>query len=244
MPSTLLKAFLFLPLSLLASPRGPWGIGAVDDWASSGNYLIYSCASQAPAVENLLSLTYLYLQTALLSTNSPAYKAFFRNVDPAATGRVLRAITAGGNLTTTKHGSSRPTVVCVNDRDPGISNFWHRCQQPGHTILMQPPGTAVVLLCPDFFKLRPSPVSADCATVNHASTQLIGHSHIHATQYGYLVLGLADIYLRAMTDGELPMRQERDVNACLALPPDQALKNPSNYAFYASGKCSLFMIPL
>ena len=246
---TLLRVCSLLAYLLLASGRpqvqtpaqaGPFSIGALDDWASSGNYLIYSCASQVAAVQSILDITYLALQTAILSTDSPAYKAFFRSADPDSMTVVLNAITAGTNITTTLYGSRRPTMVCVNAIDTYIRTFWSLCQDSEDTMVIQPPGTSIVFLCPRFFDIAPLPVPTDCAVVNHASTALIPHVYIAGTQYGFLVHTLADIYLREMKRGRVALGGNvRDENACLALPPDQALKNPSSYAFYTSSELKL-----
>lgn len=240
MPSTLLKTYVFLIFLLAAHARpqeatqgGGFTIGVVNDWVPSGNYLIYSCASQATEVKNILDMTYLLLQTAIIETDSPAYKAFFRSADPGSMTAVLKDITAGTNLTTVRHGSRRPYLVCVNPTDIGIRTFWNLCQESEHTVVIQPPGTSIVFLCPIFFNINPLPQPTDCATVNHASTALILRSHIAAKQYGFLVQSLSDMYIRQrmLTGGHVG-----DENACLALPPDQALRNPSSYAFYASSK--------
>lgn len=244
MPSTLLKTSIFLAFLHFTSARpqtqtqaGSFAIGAVDDWASSGNYLIYSCGSEVPDVKNILDLTYLSLQTAMLSTDSAAYKAFFRTAPPSSLSVVLSAIAAGTNITTPSHGSRRPTVVCVNAMDPQIRTFWIICQHSEHTVVIQPPGTAIVFLCPIFFDRNPLPQPTDCGVVNHARTGLIAHNYIAGTQYGFLVQALADIYIRETRYGGKAVGGDvRDENACLALPPSQALMNPSSYAFYVSSK--------
>lgn len=238
MPSTLLNTLVFSALLLLARARpqdsrqtGGYTIGMVNDWVPSGNYLIYSCGSQATDVKNILDMTYLLLQTAILSTESSAYKAFFRSAAPDSMTAVLKGITAGTNITTVSHGSRRPHLVCVNAVDAGIRTFWNLCQESEQTVVIQPPATSIVFLCPIFFDIKPLPQSTDCGTVNHASTALISSSHIAATQYGFLVQPLAEMYIRQImrTSGQVGSE-----NACLALPPDQALRNPSSYAFYVS----------
>lgn len=75
-PLTTLFLFLFLALPLFAVFTG----GAT----TSGNYTIFNCGPKSQDVVNLLDQTYLYLQTALLSTSKTApYKAFFRTASPA-----------------------------------------------------------------------------------------------------------------------------------------------------------------
>lgn len=240
----LLKASVVL-VSLLSADARPqaqlrsssWAIGAVNDWVSSGNYLIYSCGSEASDVKNILDRIYLALQSAILATDSSAYKAFFRSADPGSVTAVLNAITAGTNITTAAHGSRRPTLACVNAIDQKIHAFWQICQDSEHTVVIQPPGTSIVFLCPIFFNRELFPQSTECGFVNHASTLLILPSYIAGSQYGFLTQVLADMYIRAMMPRKTTLGGDvRDVNSCLALPPDQALINSSSYAYYVSSK--------
>ena len=244
MHSAVLNASLILAFLLFASGRpqsqsqaGSWAIGGVDDWVSSGNYLIYSCASEASNVKTILDRIYLALQTAILATDSSAYKAFFRSADPGSVAAVLNAITAGTNITTAAHGSRRPTLVCVNAIDRKIHPFWTICQDSEQTVVIQPPGTSIVFLCPIFFERELFPQSTECGSVNYARTRLISQSYIAGSQYGFLTQALADMYIRETMPGKVMLGGDvRDVNECLALPPDQALMNPSSYAYYVSSK--------
>ena len=246
MPSTLFKASVFLAFLFRAGARpqdqmraGPFALGATNDWDSSGNYQIYSCGSEASEVKNILDRTYLSLQTAMLATDSPAYKAFFHSADPGSVIAVLTAITAGTNITDSLRGSRRPTLVCVNPIDPHIRSIRKICEDSDQTVVIQPPGTAIIFLCPIFFSRELMPQSTQCGVVNHANTALISQGYIAGSQYGFLVQTLAEMYLRQMMRGKKALGGDvRDLNACLALPPDQALVNPSNYAFYVSSKWS------
>ena len=244
MSITCLKT-VFLALFLLAHARpqtglrvGPWAIGARNDWVSSGNYLVYSCSSQASEVVEILDQTYMSLQVANQSTDSPAYKAFFRSANPDSMTAVLRAMAAGTNITTELDGSRRPMMVCVNAVDTRIRTFWDLCHQSPTTVLLQPPETAVFFLCPLFFNQERVPQSTDCGTVNHASTKLIERGWIAASQYSFLVQALAEVYIRQAKTGTNAVRGRapRDQNTCLALPPDQALTSPDSYMYYASSK--------
>ncbi len=244
MPSTLFQASVFLAFLFRAGARpqdqvraGSFAVGATNDWDSSGNYRIYSCGSEASDVKNILDRTYLSLQTAILATDSSAYKAFFRSADPASVIAVLTAITAGTNITDPIRGSRRPTMVCVNPVDSHIRSIWKICQDSDQTVIVQPPGTAILFLCPIFFSRELMPQSTECGVVNHANTALVSQSYIAGSQYGFLVQTLSEMYLRQMMRGKMaPGEDVRDPNACLVLPPAQALMNPSSYAFYVSSK--------
>ena len=232
----IIQTTVILGLCLVVHPLRS-RIGALDDWASSGNYRIYSCSSQASKVEHLLDLAYLYVQTAILSTNTPAYKAFFRSADPATVKTVLRAITAGTNITTKQNGSKHPTLVCVNANDPGITAFWDICNEPSDILVIQPPETALVFLCPVFFNRPLSPQNGDCGTVNYAETSMITHTYIAGSQYGLLMHALADMYIRETMPWVTTMSVKvRTENECLTLPPDQALRSSSSYALFLASK--------
>ena len=242
----LYKIFHLLTFLLLAHARpqdvvsgSSFAIGGVDDWDSAGNYLIYSCGSEATNVNILLDLTYLILQTAILSTDGSAYKAFFRSANPNSMTAVLKAITAGTNITTANHGSRRPTLVCANADDQHIRGYWNICSNSEGTVVIQPPATSIIFLCPNFFSLKPLPKPADCGVVNHAGTRLIPTNYIARTQFGFLVHVLVDMYLQNMGKSKASGGDVRDENSCLALPPSQALTNPSSYVLYASSKCPL-----
>ena len=244
MLSTFYRLLTLLTFLLLAHARpqdvitgGSFAIGGVNDWVSAGNYLIYSCGSKAPDVESILDFTYLALQEAILSTDSSAYKAFFRSADPSSMTAVLKAITAGTNVTTSNHGSRQPTLVCANANDQRIHTFWNICNEQAGTVVIQAPGTSIVFLCPIFFSQKLLPVPADCAVVNHAGTKLISRTYIAGTRFGFLVQALSDLYMQDMGMNTAAGGDVRDENSCLALPPSQALTNPSSYAFYASSKC-------
>lgn len=251
MLSPLLKTSIFLALPLLASARPQafqvhsnegFSIGRLNDWVSAGNYRIYSCASQASHVKDLLDDSYLYLQTAILSTNTAPYKAFFHAADPAPMTTVLGHMTNGTDLPDIVVGSSRPTIVCVNAIDPGIRTAWKLCLEADNRILLQPPGTVYVFLCPPFFNKERTPQSADCGVVSHDRTQLIMQTHTAHSQYGFLVHALADMYIRMTLDkGRAREADVKEVNECLALPPDQAMRNPSSYALYVSSKFLMFI---
>ena len=242
----LYKIFHLLTFLLLARARpqdvisgGSFAIGGVDDWGSAGNYLIYSCGLEATNVNIILDLTYLVLQTAILSTDGAAYKAFFRTANPNSMTAVLKAVTAGTNITTTKYGSRRPTLVCANPNDQHLHVYWNICRNSEGTVIIQPPGSPIIFLCPIFFSLKPLPEPADCGVVNHAGTRLIPQNYLARTQFGFLVHVLVDLYLQNMGKSNASGGDVRDQNSCLALPPSQALTNPSSYVLYASSKCPL-----
>ena len=220
-----------------------WSLGHVNDWVPSGNYRIYSCSSKASQVKNLLDSFYLWIQNAMLSTDTPAYRAFFRGAAPDPIIKVLEAIAAGSNITTVLFGGGfdPPTLVCVNEADPGIRTFWNKCQDE-KLITIRPLGSSLFLLCPHFFDLAPAASPQHCKVVNHASTRLIDDKEwIIGSQYGFFVQAFAAMYIPE-TLGKKPLDAvPLEVNDCLALPPDQAVLNPSSYSYFTSSELKPFL---
>ena len=244
MPSMLVKNFIFLAFNFLAiaHPQGKarvpvWTLGTVDDWVSTGDYRIYSCSFQALRVKLLLDTTYTWIKTASLSLGTPAYEAFFGSKNQRYVRNLFECITEGYKV-----NGSPPTLVCVNEADLGISHYWNRCKEERGIAIITPHNTTDLLLCPQFFELDIGPQHERCGTVNNANTELNPHGWILGTQYGFLIEALADLYLpiampKTPLDGSV-----NEENACMELPPDEAVRNPSNYGYFTSSKLSLHSI--
>ena len=241
MLSPLSKAFTLFAIPIAAGAslpdEGHWTGGPVNDWVSSGNYLIYSCGSQAATVKNLLDLSYLYLQTAILSTNTPTYKAWFKSADPAFVKTVLTSMALGTNLTIPDQVSSRMTLICVNGQDPSLEAMWNVCSYHPQVLTACQIDPPVTFLCPEFLQIPTAPVNDDCLSPN-TPPRSVG---LNNNQYKILVSSLAEVYVRAalglaksekirLIFGEFP---------CLRLPPSTALRNPSSYAYFAACQCWL-----
>ena len=238
MPSPLLKPFILLALLLLASRSQSitFELGDVDAWVPSGNYRIYSCSSRVPDVKNALDSAYLYLQSVLLGTSSPtykaSYKAFFHSANPAPILNVLQSIVVGTNVMSSQFGSQRPTIACANEADPGLREVWDQCQSEHVVTQRYSGGNFIVFLCPRFFSYFLSPQSGDCGIINHMQTGFLKLARLADTQYSLLVAALADMYIQDTMHTK--RTHVRDVNECLALPPDLAVKNPFSYSVFVS----------
>lgn len=210
----------------------------VNDVWESDNYLIYFCGFQRGVVNNLLDDSKVYLQTALHSTKSAAYKAYFRSADPNRISAILAAIMAGGNITTYDAGSQHPSVVCVNDHDLGLVAEWTACEQDPNLAVIHNLEFGHFLLCPHFFELPPDPERKDCAVANHQGTGLAIRGAVHHAQYVQLVRVLAYIYIQEAKGivGDTLKGQVGPDAACLALPPDQSVWNAWSYALYAASE--------
>lgn len=238
MPSMLVRSFIFLAFHILAiaHPQGKarvpvWTLGTLDDWVSSGGYRIYSCSSQAPRVKLLLDTTSIWIKAANLSLETPAYEAFFGSKNQGYVRRLFECITEG-----CKVNGSPLTLVCVNEADLGISHYWNRCEEEPGIAVIAPHDTADLLLCPRFFEMDIGPQHERCGTVNHANTELNPHGWILGTQYGFLMEALADLYI-PLAMPETPLDGSvNEENACMELPPDEAIRNPSNFGYFTSSK--------
>ena len=245
MLSPLFKAFMLFAIPIAALARlpaeGHWTGGAVNDWVSSGNYLIYSCGSQAATVKNLLDLSYLYLQTAILSTNTPIYKAWFKSADPAFVKTVLTSMALGTNLTNSAQVSSRMTLICVNGRDPSLEAMWNVCSDPRVLTASQidPP---VTFVCPRFFEMPTAPVNDDCLSVDTSPRR----DGLNNNQYKVLVGNLAELYLHEALGLSTSQKLRHIVGEwpCLRLSPFNALRNPGSYAYFAACECWLSFLDL
>ena len=73
-----------------------------------------------------------------------------------------------------------------------------------------------------------------CGTVNKIGTRLSYPYSMALTKYHALVHELAHVYIGSPS--ELG-KEVYEVNACMALPPDESIVNPQSYAYYASCRC-------
>ena len=217
-------------------PTPSYSIDQTDDSVFSGNYEIYSCSSQAYKVKNLLDLTWLSIQNALLSTNTPAYRAFFRTADPSSVKTILGAIAAGDNLTHEQLGPRHPTIVCVNADDPGLADMWGICSMRSQPLIIEV--SAIVFLCPFFLEKPVSPTAKDCGIVNLAGTRLGTYSNLIENQYNHLIRPLADMYIQELNPGvkKAISGKPRSENECLAMPPDESVKSAWSYGYFLSSK--------
>ena len=173
---------------------------------------------------------------------SPAYDAFFGNLQPHYVANVFECITSGLDVF-----NSPPTLTCVNEAnaltDANIHGLWEECQKNPRVNAISPHASAEIYLCPRFFDLHVEPQSRGCGTVNHANTRLIQIASTHgwmlSTQYGVLIEALANIYIPKATTRPSLVFDVNDINQCMELKPDVAVLNPASYAYLAASKLTL-----
>ena len=233
------SAIIAVVSSVITASPSPYPI----DVAYSGNYMIRQCGDQAPAVQALLDLTYKLLVQAMDLLPSPVgngggstvFNAFFNGVDPAAVKAVYQLMIAGANYTNNGRPFN-PTIVCANDQDSGVMmrKAWEAClpNPGGPNIGLWATGTPFVFFCPIWTQLNPFPLPYMCGTVGRTNV-LTSPINLATTQYTNLVHELAHMYIENDLHPEV-----RLPNDCIALPPDQSVRNPQNYAFYAGCKHS------
>lgn len=243
MPSTLIKLFSLLAFDVLAIARPQSNVPADTSTSTySGNYRIISCGTQVPAVKSLLDSAYQWIQNDNLSMKSPAYDAFFGNLQPDTVANVFECITSGLDVF-----NEPPTLTCVNEAnaltDANIHGLWEECQKNPRVNAISPHASAEIYLCPRFFDLHVEPKARGCGTVNHANTQLIqvplAHGWMLSTQYGVLIEALANIYIPKATTRPSLVFDVNDINQCMELKPEKAMLNPASYAYLAASKLTL-----
>ena len=251
MLSPLFKSLILLAITTAAQAAdipadGHWTRAAVNDWVPSGNYLIYSCGSQAPTVKSLLDYTWLFLQTALLSTNTLQYRAFFKYADPSFVKTILTSITLGTNITVSEHVSHQLTFICVNQGDPSLEPMWQACLNNANLLTASQYDPPAIFLCPNFFRITMAPVFDDCPIVNSARTGFsrnLGNSGVglNRNQYKFAVQALAKHYIREALglDEFTKLKDIGGEGPCVRLSEYDSLRNPSSHAYFAACECWL-----
>ncbi|MCJ1226688.1 hypothetical protein MMC12_003341 [Toensbergia leucococca] len=234
MQSKHLRIHLLLTLIAVAhalpqqNPAGP----ILSELSQSGNFAIYACGSQTDAIKTLLDLSYLYLQTAILSTDSAAYKAFFKDTPPSNVTAVLNRIAEGSSILT-GNLLRRPCIICVTQQYPGLANAWDRCKANPNVAILHEPNTALMYLCPVAMTIQPSPVSSMCPAINPWGTGFMGG--IPMTRYAVIVDTLAYMYIPTALPGKTVLQPPvMDVGNCLGLEAEKAVRNPHSYGLYTS----------
>lgn len=186
------------------------------------------------------------IQTAMKSTNSTAYKAFFRTTPAATVISVLEKIASGAN----RFGEGRtiaPTFRCITDF-PGVPAFaavFQECiDDPSYHgfVVTFPPN---VFLCEKYFGTESLPTSDDmCGTVSQDDTRLMQPTSLRTrVQYALLIGWLASLYIPDVTGmAALAGSIDTDVNVFLQLPADQAVLSSISYMLYVICMCEFFAL--
>lgn len=221
------------------------------DIARSGNYFFRNCGAGDPngyaaKLQVLLPQIYNNLQAviadAALGTSSRhGYATFFQNNDNTTFVQdIFRYIAAGSPVALPPvEGQSivplgYPMIVCLLTQYPETSELLRACGQEMRGVAAGRKNN-LVILCPLFWLTPEQPTSDKCPRVRR-NTLTPNDDSLAINQQSILVHELAHVYgvYTGKNWQEGNFEQYRIRNASL-LPPEEALLNAPNYAFYYSG---------
>ncbi|KAI9879943.1 MAG: hypothetical protein M1830_006251 [Pleopsidium flavum] len=137
-------------------------------------------------------------------------------------------------LVHTNQGSEgrSPTIVCVKpgETDLNMNRFLIQCAErtPVRPHVIAVPGSQFVVLCQNFFSLKPLPEASDCPTVTSAGTFIA--PGLIVNQYAALVRQLAHFFL-----GPFDLQPEvLDLDDIIRLDADASKRNAKSYGLYAA----------
>jgi len=183
-------------------------------------------------VKQLLVLTHTMLQGAIRDVDTGVlsdhgYGAIFKDSAsiPFVKQRFEDITNGSPMIVNTNRGPEgrSPTIVCVKsgDSDPIMNRFLAQCanERPLNPPVVTIPGSQWVVLCPNFFSLKPAPEASDCPTVTSTGTLISPYPTIN--QYAVLVRQLAHFYL-----GSLDLQPEvLNPNDIIKLTADASRRN-------------------
>ncbi len=212
-------------------------ISAVDT-VRSGHYLIHLCHSEQPKskasnLQILLPRVWVGLQKVIAdleqgTTSLHGYSTFFK--DDSSKADVLRvyqkiaqgaAVAVGLGRTTLRY----PSFVCADDV-PETDLLYSHCGPD--VALLNYKRTAMISLCPLFWKVKERVILPDCPLVI-ANTLSPNDERLLANQEALLVGALVHLYhdVRGEMINAIADASELDAS--------ESLLNPPNYAFYYAG---------
>ena len=253
--------------SLAFDPRQSVYDGA-EDVLTSGLYSIQGCGSNTSSIAAVLDLLPSYLEPAISDTHStrtsPAYNAFFKDIDRAPFVRkILQNIAYGTPVLPglPQPGFDKvtsPVIACIpsppfSNPSPNLIGLtsWvqvfarrecsrHSGGPAAYGLYIG--GMNIVVLCPVWFSsdVPVKPTSErPCIDVNQASNRFQGLGYpLARNRRAWLLHELAHVYLVAATNKRVPVHEVYAVNSCFHLKTDDQRYMPNNYVFY-TGSMSL-----
>ena len=216
----------------------------IEDYATSGNYLIVFCnantaASHAAHLQHLIPYMQANLQNLLTDvdrgTASPAFRTFFKtNNNLEVVRQVFTDIINGSPvLSIGAQNVSRwspPTIVCADADEPFLYHMRDWCNVPSRPVMNVLQPAKDLSICPIFWTLPRVARKAACPWV--ANGKLLTEPwNLRTTQYAVLVHELVHVYNRVDNRHELYNLQDvADLNAT------RSLENAQNFASYAAGE--------
>ncbi len=251
----MLITFLLLWLSVARDTH--ISASASRDTVSSGNYLIHLCDSGKPNsnaihLQELLPQINANLQAVIadahLGTASKrGYGAFFKTNDSihevirvyeqmaAGTDVIIRSI-PGRQLPGPL--AARPTFVCINDI-PGTGAIHQQCvNEHSTTRLVVWEDSELIALCPLFWDQKKVPLRNDCPRLK-GNTLTPNNMQLSSNQEAMIVYGLTHLYVNVTKWPNMAL----NIQDAVDLNETDSLANPTNYALYYAGQCSLLFRP-
>lgn len=240
---------------------------AAMEGAQTGPYPTYNCGTHTPTLSVLIDTLIATLQPVLndvsLTSSSPAYTTFFKDIAYAPdVYEILSNITTGTPIRPGPHAikfpppgafgvPSTPQFVCVTGYDQVTWSL-----EPGgrggrqvdaHTACQESPvhafgvsGTKFlknsIILCPAFWTYAaiPSSSMSTCLTVDpHFNRFRDDGQRLINYQLWVILQQLAHTYIYARTGS---LSDVSNANACMALVGSSAVNNAQNFVYYAASE--------
>lgn len=232
-------------------------IQLVAPWTEAGPYRIINCAVNAQQtatnLKDLLNTLQTVIDDASLSTASPAFIAFFKDVaNRGFVLDVLRNITTGAPISTspTSEGivTEEDTIPLICSTGPGQIRFqqvtegevsaadiedpYLTCTGGGAGSLYFTDPQPFIVLCPGLFKRAPTPPlsKSNCLRVElHFNRFRDEGKWLYDYQMWALFYALLQANIKVQNFIE-------DVKECFRLSASEAVQNEMNWIYYAASK--------
>lgn len=243
------RYFMFTSTSALVKTN-PHAAGLQS--VTGGDHTFYNCNARSGLLIYQLQRLRASLEPALHDldnpSSSPAFKAFFKDIDHAPfVRRVLENITTGAPTSTVDGSNITPSFVCLDGpgqlktTDGGI-DLYTRCsdqQEDGGdglvaSAMVESPDKPLVAICPSFFRAPFSPqrINGPCLKLHGGYFTEDGSSLVDR-QMWILMHELAHFYLFWGSGARLDFYA---VQECLALKKNKTVENVASYVFYAASE--------
>ena len=253
-PLLLTLTFFFSSTTLQTTPN------VFYDFGTSGSYRIQSCNlgagisqdRQFTVLKHLLPTVWYSIQQLLQdiprgTTSLHGYAALFKtDTNLESIRQVYQDIVDGPDILTYpppdfQPRRTPPTIICANPGDPATIIYQEACNSPSVSYLPIQAGvakhSAILYVCPSFFRLPSLPGPAACPRVNTTMNKFEPGDdglQLSSSQFFVLVHEIAHLYLQA---GGLGNWGEADgLDEAVALNATASRWSAINYAFYAAGE--------
>ncbi|KAL8674780.1 MAG: hypothetical protein Q9168_000864, partial [Polycauliona sp. 1 TL-2023] len=190
----------------------------------------------APQFDEKLQLV---LADVKKGTASKAFRAYFKtNANRAYVASIFLHISKGAPVQVSLPGApsqftvaKRPILVCIDStvQFPGVESLQKSCHR---VVAAVKPNTQIMIICDGFWSEighRPFPPRSDCPKVRYNKFYPDSFRLMY-NQFGALIHEFAHLYTGSFRRGE----ETYEPTAAVKLSPEDSIKNPQNFALYAS----------